>query len=303
MLSCEFQYYGLEVMRWKEPANSNLVFGITIDDAVNYDYAQKITSEKDLPKNDIQDYFRAMWDAKSGEVLDWEDENPEALKETGTKGIDVFYSEIMSMVQPTKVQEKLELTFEETKLKLVGRPDFEEKGTLIGDNKTSGKAKPETFIKQGLQPVFYSILKDLNSDNLREVRFDILVKTKVPKVQQQKLVIDKSYRDSTLRFLSHFVQKINESMAAKSFPPTAYFRGGWECGYCPITELCRKTWGLPVPDSKLKKLALEKQSVKNADVVLAKAKKMDEANQPIIEEVVSQVKHLDVSKIIRSIIV
>jgi len=44
----------------------------------------------------------------------------------------------------------------------------------------------------------------------------------------------------------------------KNFPPDAFFRQGWECGYCAVAKLCRQTWGLDIPESKLSKTAAAK---------------------------------------------
>lgn len=285
------------------------MYGRVHDDAVNFDYGHKKMSGKNLPKNDVQDYFRTSFDANKDSVLDWEAEDPVGLKEVGTNGIGLFYSEIMGAVQPSEVQPKLEMTFKDSDLTLVGRPDFFETSGTIGDNKTSKASKPETFIAQSAQPVFYSILKDGLSDTKREVRYDILVHTKTGKVsvQQMKIVVDKSYREFALRSLSALTSMVEMQLEAKNFRPTAYMRKDWACGYCGVKDLCRKVWGTPVGESKIEAILSNKDAAKAAsggnDAVIQKIKKIKEINETITEQVISEVKSIDLSYIKRNILV
>jgi hypothetical protein len=183
----------------------------------------------------------------------WEDQDPDNLKEVGTKGLDIFYDEVVSEVHPAKVQPKLRMTFEDSNVILSGRPDVLEKSNQIIDNKTAKASKPETYIKQAIQPPIYSILTNPEEKKPQEVRFDVLVKTKKPKVQPLKTVVTQEKRDATLKVVANTVDAIRMMKAKKNFPPDAFFRQGWECGYCPVANLCRKTWGLDIPESKLHK--------------------------------------------------
>lgn len=288
---CHFQWFALKILGYREPSNSNLVYGFVHDDAVNWDYAHKKAHGNNRPKGDVQDYFRSAWDAKKDEILDWDEEDPAKLKELGTKGIDVFYTDVMQSVIPVEVQPNLELPFKGTQFRLTGRPDFIDKPATIGDNKTSKTKKPDTFIAQGMQPVLYSLMKDGVQGKPREVRFDILVKAKTgPWVQQMKVVIDENYRRGALNMMSSFVASINSSLATKNFPPSAFARKDWACDYCGCKDLCRKVWGLPVGESKVEVILKDSREAKKAsagdDVVIQKLKKMVEANEALYDKAV-----------------
>jgi hypothetical protein len=306
---CEFQFYAVDVLKYKDPINSNMIYGFVHDDAVNYDYGHKRTAGKNLPKGDVQDYFRSAFDAKKDQILDWEGEDPSKLKEVGTSGISLFYDEVMKEVHPVEVQPKLEMTFEGNDMTLVGRPDFFEENGTIGDNKTSKSKKQDEFIAQSTQPVFYSVLRDGLSDEKREVRYDVLVHTKTGKlsIQQMKVVIDRTYREGALMTFAAFIQKVNLQLQSKLFPPTAFFRKSWECGYCPVKDLCRKVWKLPVGESKLEVILNNKEAAKEAsggdDAVIQKLKKIKELNDAVVEKVISEIKQLDIAQIKRNIII
>lgn len=250
--TCQFKYYAIHILKYREPANQNLFFGTIFDDSLTYDYSHKIGVGKDLPKDVLTDYFRTRYESEKDKVENWEDEDAAKLKEIGTKGIEIFYNEIFPNVQPKEVQPKLAMTFKDTNFILSGRPDLIEVSGTIVDNKTSGRAKPQYEVDQSPQALIYSIFKDGGTDIVREVRFDVLVKTKAPKPQQIKTLITPEYRQSGLRFIANVIDNINSQLERKNFPPTAFHRGSWDCGYCAVSDLCRKTWGFPVPDPKMK---------------------------------------------------
>lgn len=276
--SCPKKYYFNYVLKLKRPSNHALFFGRKFDETLNYNYGNKRITDKDLPKDDLKDYFRAGFDAEKDQVDSWEDHSPADLKEIGTKGVDAFAEEVTPAVHPEEVQPKFQMTFSESNVILTGIPDFIEKSGTIGDNKTSGRAYDENKILQAHQPVIYSLSKDWNSDKPREVRYDVLVKTKKPKVQQLKLEVTKEYRDAELQYLASAIDSIRNMMASKNFPPTAFHRGGWDCGYCSHVETCRKVTGLPIPQSKSKPDPLPKKFVEINEKLLQVA--IEEEKKP-----------------------
>jgi hypothetical protein len=300
-MRCAFQFYGVHILKYKDPINSNLHFGVMFDETLNYNYGEKKTSEKDLPKSTLQDFFRTTWDAKKDSVMEW-DGDPKDLKEMGTKGIGIFYDEVMPGVQPAEVQPKLSLTFKNENVILRGRPDVVEvpsKGDQIIDNKTAAQSKPESFIRQSLQPVLYSIMTGDGSTKDREVRLDILVKTKSPKYQPLKMLVTEAHRQAALKTIKNTLDLIELQKKAKNFPPTAFYRAGWECGYCAVRELCKSVWGLDVPESaiakKEAKAKLKAIGPASADVekaAIEKAAKMW-AKDDHVPNVIEQLKDIE----------
>lgn len=265
---CPFQFYAIYILRIKQSLNHALFFGNVFDDTMNYNYEDKITSGKDLPKDVVQDFFATKFDSAQATVEDWEEQKPKQLREIGIGGVKLFLEEITPHVQVEEVQPKLSMTFKESNLVLTGYPDFIETVGTIGDNKTGGKSKRQSDIDQAIQPVVYSLFKDQLTDNVREVRFDVLVKNKKPKVQQIKTVMTKERRQAGLKYISNSVSYIQTLKDAQNFPPLAFFRpGSWECGYCSASDLCRKTWGLDIPESKTQKV------IPVSDETVEKAKK------------------------------
>lgn len=272
---CQFQFYVLYILKYREPTNNNLFFGTVWDETLNYNYSEKVTSDKDLPKNVLQDYFRTQFDAKKDQVDDWGSEDPKNLKEIGTTGVDVFYKDVIPEVRPKIVQPQLSMTFKDKSVILNGKPDLIERAGFVLDNKTASKnkvggGKEAQYIRQSIQAPLYSLLDSFDNETgqLRkepqEVRFDMLVKSKKPEVVQPKMVVTAADREATLRLVMQTVEAIRTNLREKNFLPTArYEQGGWKCAYCPVQTVCKETFKFSwMPESKVlaaKDPAKEKQ--------------------------------------------
>lgn len=285
-VSCPKQFELMYLWKVFLPTSEGLFFGRVTDEAVSYNYAQKVHSDKDLPRDEIKDFFRTKFKETKDQVDDWGGADPDDVLEEGTGALDIFYNDVMRQVRPRAVQEKLRMSFSNSPLVVSGVPDVIEKTEVIADTKTAKRAKSDSFL-QAPQPVFYSLLLDWSHEKPREFRYDILVRTKKPKVQQMKTLVTKEYRDATLHQIAAVHEEINAKLqAGQTFLPTAFYRGGWECGYCSVSEICRKVTGLPIP----KPAATEKE-IASAD---------SKINKEIIEKAKSGVK--PVSEIKRNII-
>lgn len=264
---CPFQFYALYILRIRQPLNHALFFGNIFDDTMNYNYKDKITSEKDLPRDVVTDFFVTKFDSEKQRVGSWEDKKPKDLREVGAKGVSAFMEEVTPDVHPVEVQTRLSMTFQENNLVLVGYPDFIERGGVIGDNKTAGKSKRQEEIDRAYQPLIYSLFKDQTSEAPREVRYDVLVKTKKPKIQQIRTTVTGEDRRNGLKYISNTVALINSMKQTQNFPPMGY-RGPatWVCSYCAAADLCRKTWGTKV-ESRI------------PDVVPVSGETIDKANE------------------------
>lgn len=250
--TCAMQFRLVNIDRAAQPFSAFFHFGRTWDDSLNYNYENKRQSGKDLPKGDVQDYFISKWDSEKDKVDDWADENPKEMREEGPRAVAVYHKEVAPTLFPEEIQKKREARFSNTPLVLVGVPDVVERAGTIVDNKTAKRAKQESMLQEP-QPFFYSLLKDLGTDKPREFRFDILVRNKKgPKIQQLKTTITHQNREAVLRNVVAAHASINRALqTGEPFLPTAFYRGGFECGYCPVADLCRKITGLPIPQSEL----------------------------------------------------
>ena len=252
---CKFQFYVLYILKYREPGNHNLYFGIQFDNALNFNYEEQMETDKPRAKDETKDYFRERWDKEKDQVAAWEGNDPATLRELGFRGLDAFYEEVIPSVHVEDVQPKLSLTFTNAKAMLVGRPDLIEKAPIIVDNKTTGKTSiPDSYINQSPQASLYPLFfMEDGKPKTQEVRFDILMKKKKPAVISKKRTSTVEEQVAALKMISNIVGNIHDMYKAKNFPPDAFYRGhfgDWSCSYCPVAEVCRKTWNLPIPESK-----------------------------------------------------
>lgn len=258
---CKFQFYAQYILKWRrDPMNHNLYFGLKFDDSLNANYANQLNTGKNLPKDDIKDYFSDIWGKEEETVEEWEGNCPKTLREIGIRGIDAFYDDVIPTVQVEMVQPKLDMKFDESDVILVGRPDLVEKSNkdlVIVDNKTTAKTSvPQSYADMSPQASLYPLfLAGMRGGKLidQEFRFDILMKKKKPSVVQLKTIKTAKDQEVTLKMISNVVSSIHQMHRDKNFPPDAFWRGhfgDWSCSYCSCAELCRETWGLNIPESK-----------------------------------------------------
>jgi hypothetical protein len=175
------------------------------------------------------------------------DETPDQVKDEGVRGIEAFYWEVCPIVFPEQVQLRREIEFENSPIKFAGVIDTLEKIGVISDTKTTGKSWSIGDEYKKLQPPAYSLLLDRNNDRDRDFRFDILVRTRKPKIQQVRLTITPFERQTFLRYLSTLINRIQNTIKTGDFLPR---RDHFLCSkkYCGYWEICQKVWGFRIKD-------------------------------------------------------
>jgi hypothetical protein len=248
--TCKFKYYGIYELKALRQTNSTMFFGTCVDFAVSKDYENKKGTDKNLPVSDVQEIFAAKFDAEKETVDVWEPgDDKVGTKDYGVEAVKVFSEEISKKIIPLEVQPYLRMTFEGSALEFNGKPDVVEVTGQIRDTKTTKKSWSQDALKRQIQPVGYSFLLDKMEEKDRECWMDILVRTKVPKVQQMKVDVNPAAKKYFLQYLSSIVHAVNSCYAANSFPPEAFYRNDPMCSekYCVVAPLCRQTWGLDIP--------------------------------------------------------
>ncbi len=85
-------------------ANANLAIGSAVHEALAYQFAQKISSGKDLPIPEVKAAFDAAWPAVLSATELTGDDNPEQLAATGRALLDVFMRQGAYRIQPIAVE-------------------------------------------------------------------------------------------------------------------------------------------------------------------------------------------------------
>jgi hypothetical protein len=253
-LKCPFSFYGKYILKIPQKRKLSVVLGAIFDETINENYSAKLFSDKDLPSKEVVEIFASKFENEIQTIEIWDDEeienNPSIIKDIMTSGVELFHKEVCHFVNPESVQPFLKMSFKNSPITIFGKPDvIEIEDRSIRDNKTSGRAWQENKANQMLQPLAYDLFKYGIGKNIRsEFFYDILIKTKKPKIQQIKVIIDDEKRKNFLRFMHSIVKQIDNSLAEDNFPPSAYYRADPLCSqkYCPVWKGCENRYHIKI---------------------------------------------------------
>ena len=231
-LRCPLQYKFRYQNGLRVQPTSYQTLGKAIHATLEQNYQQKVSSKKDLPLEKMQDWFSDVWDMWAEDTLFEDGEKPGEIKDDGLRLISAYHEKISPNIQPAYVEREFNLDLDEG-YTLKGFIDLiDDKGTII-EHKTSRRSMTEEQVKRDLQPTIYALAyRVLEGKEEAGIRFDVMVRTKKPKIQQIKTYRTQEDIDRLLK-LFRYVRKAIES---EIFYPNPNFM----CSNCGYKKLCER---------------------------------------------------------------
>jgi CRISPR/Cas system-associated exonuclease Cas4 (RecB family) len=247
-LRCARQYYFRYILGWKRPPSGALKQGGVFHKAAEWNYNQKINSRKDLPVDEMTDYFATTFEsewAREEVKLDSEGgETKGGLKDQGVDLIRVHRQIIMPTVQPVEVEHKLEYEFvpknddgqpvSDQSVKVMGVIDLVDEKGIIRDNKTAGRAMNQMDVDRDMQLSTYSLIRRMTTGKVEpELRLDVAIKTTRP----QAVVYRTKRSREMLTMHRNTIGMVARGVLAEVFPRNV---NGWHCSpkFCGYWDDC-----------------------------------------------------------------
>ncbi len=184
-LRCPLQYKFRYIDGLIIPPTGSLTLGKSIHSALEANYSQKIESKQDLPAEKVLDLFSDRWEKEAAETIFGEDEKAGVVKDTGVKMVALYHDQISPTIQPRLVEHEFNLSFENVSYTLKGVIDLVTVAGEILDHKTSKRSMVPEDVRSDLQLSCYALAyRTLFGVPEQGLRFDVMVKTKEPKLQQ-----------------------------------------------------------------------------------------------------------------------
>ena len=259
-MRCPAQYYFRYIQKLKQAPSGPLHFGITFDEGISFNYEQKVTTEKDLPKDDVTDVFLDKFDGGKKEV-EWYDEDVEETRDKGIKLVDLHMTDHAPAIKPKLVQEKIEIVVPSVKKKIITVPDLITTDGKVTDFKTTGKT-PNKNKETGLfmpseenlrQGMLYSVAHEAKIGySPLAVELIYHVKTKTPKI----VVVTVATSQAQEEFAIGQVQRVERAITAceneKIYYPN---RGHMMCSrkMCGFWLECEQRYGGDVKEDRITK--------------------------------------------------
>jgi len=240
---CAMQYEWRYLKRVKIPPGVALVEGSTGHKALEFNYVQKVSSQVDLPVDDVLDVVSDEWESRKVEVEDWEGKKPGDLKDRLVKTVKKYQKSHAPEIQPVEVESRYDIVVEGVKMRLY--MDLVDKSPKIRDTKFVEKTRSQNEVDADMQLTIYSYAKGLPF-----VSMDCVVKSdKNPRVN----VIESRRGDRDFERLEHRIPLYTKSIQTGIFPPADISWWGcskkW-CGFWAICEGGGKRTGRKIFDIK-----------------------------------------------------
>tara|TARA_R100000700_G_C3178529_1_gene154301 strand:+ start:1884 stop:2696 length:813 start_codon:yes stop_codon:yes gene_type:complete len=245
-LKCSAQFMFRKLIGNKPPSIA-LLYGKSVDEAINVDMEQKILTRKNLPMDDIKDAFVTEWDENKDDTEFHSNDKPDALREIGINSVGHWSDTVAQDIQPKFVQKKLAVEFDDFDFDILQFADVITEDDVIIDNKTAGRSVSKNK-KSGrlviphdhrLQLTMYDLGYEVNeSTKAKSLGLDYLIKTKTPKVQQSRWMPNQQDRQYVLGLMEHVANGVKKEV----FIPN---RNNMMCSkrFCAYWQECEKKYG------------------------------------------------------------
>jgi hypothetical protein len=236
-LRCPKQWEFRYVQNLKIPPSGALILGSSWHETIELNYVQKITSDVDLPLDDMKDSFSDIWTKKTEkEEIDFGEDKPGDLKDLGILITNVHHQNIAPRVKPALVEEEFRISLgEDFPYELLGYFDVIEKDGTVADNKSWKRAKSQADVDKDLQLSAYALGYRVKYGKAeKSLRFDAVIKNKKPKAIQ--LVTTRTNEDC--RWLLGLIEKVADGIIKEAFYPNP---NGWHCSkkWCGYWDKCK----------------------------------------------------------------
>lgn len=228
-LKCPKQWEFRYVLGQKTPPKAALTLGSAVDAAVTYNLIEKIKTGVDLTAEAVLDTYSTDFDTKAKET-EWGDDDAGKQKDMGAQLVRLHHLEAAPTIHPATVQESF-LIETDAGYDLGGTIDFTETNGIIADTKTSKNSYDEAAIERALQPALYDFAyESIHKKPAEGFRFDVLVKTKTPKLQRISGKVSARDREWLFDTITN-VHKAIEAGVSTPAPDGAWWCSKDWCGY------------------------------------------------------------------------
>jgi putative RecB family exonuclease len=232
-LKYRFQYVDKIPRPWRAAA---LAFGTSIHAAIEWFQRERMAGRTPDVARAVS-IFEADWFAQNLEVLVFPDkESRESHKEKGVRMLPA-YLETLGPALPVAIEEPFEVdlydpeTGEDLGVRVKGFVDLVEEGNVLADVKTAGRALENGGLERHLQLSIYALAFLLLHGSIPRLRLDMIMKTKVPRVD--RLETERSLPD--LAWTARLIARTARAIERGNFFPNP----SWRCSECEYFANCQ----------------------------------------------------------------
>lgn len=225
-----------------EPTAGRMLLGSAVHAAEGVSFTKKITTREDLPTSDVLDVYADEFDERSErEDVDWGEDKPAKLKDSGVQVVRAYHETIAPLVQPTSVERRVAFRLPGADWTFRGFIDLETDDGNPVDLKVTKRAMSAADIAENMQATAYLTARRLEQPDAsvgREFEFHVLRTVKEP---DATIVLTQRTEAQQDRFLELVVRVAREIVwRAEHDVWSGAAPGSWRCSerYCGFWPTC-----------------------------------------------------------------
>lgn len=221
-----------------ERFSTNLALGSAVGSAIAWWFDVQRAGETPDTEEAVRILRADLSAATARPDVDWDDETPESLAARGEALLRLFLAQFGDL-PVLRTEERVELpivdpsTGEVMPRKLLGYLDFTLVDGACVELKTAAKSYSASDMQRNLQFAAYKAV--VRARGAGGIRLVVLVKTKVPKVQDVELQAD----EPSVRWFMAAASDIERAIASGHYPPAP----GMACSMCDYGRACMGSVG------------------------------------------------------------
>lgn len=146
LLSCPEKWRRRYLEGEYEPSSPSQLVGSAVHRAEGENFAQKAVSGRDRLVQDVLDAYSDEWDMAREEAQDkagveWEDEKPGRVKDSGVRVLSEFHRTVARRIQPAAAEQRFEIQIPGVEWTFVGYRDVDETSGDIADLKVRSQER------------------------------------------------------------------------------------------------------------------------------------------------------------------
>ena len=162
---CSESWRARYLARVRGPESAELRRGWVVDAAIEAHFKALLATGEALPQRDIEDIYAAAWQRRIDDAaveIDWGDDTPEHVKDTGLIALRAYLAELAPTVRPTSVQREFAFALApELEWTLTGRLDVEDADGDVIDVKVKKRHVAQSDADSDPQPGLYLLERAL----------------------------------------------------------------------------------------------------------------------------------------------
>lgn len=236
-INCPRRYRYEYVDKIKCQKGVALVFGSCFHEALELNYAQKVSSEQDLPLEEVVQHFRDRFAEQVPDAVLPAGVTEGWYTDVGCRMVALHHQEIAPTVTPLFVEKSFRVSLgDDFPFDLSGRWDLVDVDAIIVDNKSYKRPPKQEWVDKDFQMSLYSLAYRLMFNECENgLRIDAVTKQLAPRVVQ---VWTKRTNDDAAWIIGQI-----EGIAKAILAGTDYPRDDSNlCSplYCPYWDRCKK---------------------------------------------------------------